>query len=949
MMLWAWLIYHRIPNQPIFAMMILPLGLWICGRSLRHQLSQQWSSLLKKHAIKKNKNHILHLVIGSHSSGKKSLLTLDHAALPSEHFILWKHNKEALHWSVSLNSDLTTAHDSMQAIDPQVIALIKHIEQFATIPTVHITCNLRLLIEQHDDHIHTVNNLGVFMAKLHDILPHANMQLILTQCDLISGFSTFFQHINIKQPWGFALSYKDELETLHQCFDRCYQGFIDNLSRWMLRRICQEHDPYQLQLIEEFPKQVAQIKQPLARMLKTLISQTYIPLTHILFVSVEQSNERYDYLANNLNHLSSTVDYNLNRYAQQIYFANAALMNYHNAYECTNQPKMGLKNYFYMVLSAIAIVLTLIILPQTIAIRQILKEYTSVLSIPSTSIERLAVIHQIKQKLRHNTAYTNGLFANAKWMNMLRQYERAAYRQVYHDLTHTMQKPQAEEQSMVWLAQQMMLHHIPIDAKIIEPWIAKKNDHIDYQDRLHIAKIIAKAYRYTHPKITPIDQNIDPMSVVKQMIPQLVGNHPIKQLSAFGQPVMVPHYLMPLVMKTSTLPWLTKLCQWSYGSDYQNCHMVGIKYLSQIYFSVWMQMIKPQPSENTHAVVNQLKNLIAHADGHHWQQQFSDAMILLGKLPQLDPSIQATIQIIGNHDALSRLKQEASTLLKQWQHNPINLPNEAFDYVKSIFAKQSGHSTYQASPLRLKDLILYGIKHIYWSSAITQANIYLNEQWQNRVLSYYQTHLKSAFPTCIACKQDASIADVDAFFKPTGILNTFYHQYLDAFINHEQTPWTWKRHQGLSITHNQQALMHVMQGLLITTMFYGQTTHLDFNASLKSVYLNDHTQSLLIDDNEHHYQINPHQHQQINLNLGKEHGKLSLTFFDPQLRHKQLLYSGPWALLRLLHESKVDINANDQLLIELQHDEFEVDFSLNTQDPYTLKALLNGYTMLKHY
>lgn len=77
-----------------------------------------------------------------------------------------------------------------------------------------------------------------------------------------------------------------------------------------------------------------------------------------------------------------------------------------------------------------------------------------------------------------------------------------------------------------------------------------------------------------------------------------------------------------------------------------------------------------------------------------------------------------------------------------------------------------------------------------WKAILSDASQYLNAQWKSKVFEYYNRNLAVSFPFK-SNGPDAPIQDFKDFFKPDGVLWSFFNQELSSLINKER----WKANQ----------------------------------------------------------------------------------------------------------------------------------------------------------
>jgi type VI secretion system protein ImpL len=88
-----------------------------------------------------------------------------------------------------------------------------------------------------------------------------------------------------------------------------------------------------------------------------------------------------------------------------------------------------------------------------------------------------------------------------------------------------------------------------------------------------------------------------------------------------------------------------------------------------------------------------------------------------------------------------------------------------------------------------------------WRAILSDASQYLNAQWKTKIVDNFNRSLSTSFPFKTG-GSDAPIQDFKDFFKPDGILWTFYNQELSSFINKERWRANQWENEGLNISND---------------------------------------------------------------------------------------------------------------------------------------------------
>ncbi len=117
---------------------------------------------------------------------------------------------------------------------------------------------------------------------------------IVTKCDLLPGFSEFFNDIGsdeLMQPWGIPLSGRKEHEKLLELFTDRFNALLKRLNKQLIWRLHQERNPELRPLIKDFPLQLEFIKESLGHLIKMLsAANPSLEIEGIYLISATQEN-----------------------------------------------------------------------------------------------------------------------------------------------------------------------------------------------------------------------------------------------------------------------------------------------------------------------------------------------------------------------------------------------------------------------------------------------------------------------------------------------------------------------------------------------------------------------------------------------------------------------------------------------------------------------------------
>lgn len=236
-----------------------------------------------------------YLILGPVDAGKSTLL--GHSGVP---FILqkqtpkasshdsanhcdWWVTRDACFIDVPGNYLLTSSNKNRKDRAPAIIwhfflRLIKKERGKDAIHGLIIALPLPEMVKLNDAKKYQAMQRDI-LQRIHEfkkIFPHPiPCQIIITKCDVLSGFSEFFAESGddeIVQPWGIVLPERKETESMQDHFVHHFDELIKKLNQQLLWRLHQERNPIARPYIKDFPLQVERLKECLSDFVKRFAS-----------------------------------------------------------------------------------------------------------------------------------------------------------------------------------------------------------------------------------------------------------------------------------------------------------------------------------------------------------------------------------------------------------------------------------------------------------------------------------------------------------------------------------------------------------------------------------------------------------------------------------------------------------------------------------------------------
>lgn len=259
-------------------------------QALQNQFLGALQFLNKTHLPNASQNMYLndlpwYLMIGPAHAGKTALI-----ANSSANFILKRHLQKGkdLHFEPTENCEWWVtkeatyvdvpgsylSSDNHQALWQHLLTLIKHKRGDLGLNGIIIALPLPEIMQKadHKSYQQFLQNIIHRMHTLQNIISQPlPCTLVITKCDLLSGFNEFFAELGIEelnQCWGISLANRNPTEALDHVILKRFNMLIKKLNEQLITRLHQERNPMLRPYIKDFPLQVERIKNGLIDFIK---------------------------------------------------------------------------------------------------------------------------------------------------------------------------------------------------------------------------------------------------------------------------------------------------------------------------------------------------------------------------------------------------------------------------------------------------------------------------------------------------------------------------------------------------------------------------------------------------------------------------------------------------------------------------------------------------------
>ncbi len=193
-----------------------------------------------------------------------------------------------------------------------------------------------------------------------------------------------------------------------------------------------------------------------------------------------------------------------------------------------------------------------------------------------------------------------------------------------------------------------------------------------------------------------------------------------------------------------------------------------------------------------------------------------------------------------------------------------------------------------------------------WGVILALARQHINEVWQATVLAEYRRSLQNRYPLYSGSAQEATLPDFGKFFGEGGTLQNFFAGYLAPFVDTNR--WRLKVVDNRSLGLSGAAVRQLKRGMNMRDMIFqdgGQQPTVRFD--LKPISLDADANSFTLDlgGQSVTYRHGPARSTRVTWPGPQERGEARMVFERRNGGRVSVTKDGPWALFRLLDQSKI--------------------------------------------
>ncbi|MFV0492495.1 MAG: type VI secretion system membrane subunit TssM [Pseudorhodobacter sp.] len=192
----------------------------------------------------------------------------------------------------------------------------------------------------------------------------------------------------------------------------------------------------------------------------------------------------------------------------------------------------------------------------------------------------------------------------------------------------------------------------------------------------------------------------------------------------------------------------------------------------------------------------------------------------------------------------------------------------------------------------------------------------INAKWQSSVLPFCNQALDGRYPFNRRSSNEVGMQDFARVFAPGGLLEAFFNENLQRFVDTTSRPWTWKKVNEVDLGISQEVLTQFENAALIRAAFFptGSAPSVNFQITPEALDPKAQAVKLEIDGTSIEFNHRMGQPAPVAVVWPGAAGFGRIVFEPPaQGVENQLRRDGPWGWFRLLDAAEVrNTNVSDR-------------------------------------
>lgn len=1000
-----------------------------------------------------------HLLIGPEQSGKTAFL-----AKADVNYILQKQNadegniapSEHCDWWITPDAsiiDVPSRYCTIKTVAKKVTSHVENYRYFLElvkaergrqgIQGIFLALPLPEITSTPDHKVYTnfLHNVFTLLNEtkkvFHQRIP---INLIITKCDLLPGFATFFAESSreeINQAWGFQIISTPE-RRIYDIVTNRFNALIKKLNQQLLWRLHHERNPQLRPSIKDFPLQLERLKEIVLDFVRKYNHlQSHFPIQGIYLTSALQKTkddtENTTLTANKIDgEYSTNNEVQLFQAPEKIshaYFIKQLLSQGLKPAPQAPQPakihwvKLGayttasavvaisafymLKDFQYGMKNVTTMKSNIMDyqisthtlgnsemnLQKAVELLDILQAQ-AVLPRSTIDVSHLLKFYSYKSKLNVNTAYHKAL--QSILVPSLRNF-----------FADTLKQPTNQTPSLIYATLQsylMLGDKTHAQSKYIIDTlksIATKNLSSQIKNELYQHLQVALA-----EQTEPVSLNTDMIKNARLYLTNLPtlqlayvilkNNNALQTLDAANPRLLDPDQIVftnnqpipPIAITYTNKAFKTMIANipqavnasingnWvlGYNANHPNDSQLAERMSNDLrelyikdYVSAWENLIKNIELSDIEDL-NSIDMMISRMTGK--ESPLLKLLQVIHDNSYFSPIVDRSEQL-KNIDLMMEKSRENNNLLYQIfaslksLHQYLQPALQSNDAKKASFtlvaARMKSQNPLDAiTQLRLIatqspepiNLWLTKITDETWNILIKSASQYIDTSWQNNVMQAYNHDIANRFPFNSKAKAEVRLQNFINFFGGSGIVMSYFHNYLQPFIDTSTDAWHWKIKDNKQIFLSEEKLRQIQYAIKIHhTFFPNNEANLAIQFTLQPYQFGKKVQNVKLKIGDKMVEGN-----QKTLNTSElitwptvNHlTKLQLKIGNKTIESKN--YDGEWGLFKLVNQYFETAVSKKQMVINFSMNDQPAKYLLITEgqnNPF-MSFNLNHFNLPEH-
>ncbi len=221
-----------------------------------------------------------------------------------------------------------------------------------------------------------------------------------------------------------------------------------------------------------------------------------------------------------------------------------------------------------------------------------------------------------------------------------------------------------------------------------------------------------------------------------------------------------------------------------------------------------------------------------------------------------------------------------------------------------------------------------------WRVVLDNANRYVNNKWQEEVVSDYNRMINNRYPVFGGASREINLVEFSNFFGPEGTMDLFYKNYMDAFVVSSGRNWSLKNLEGRNIGISRSGVNTFQTADRIKQMFFSSGQLVPSVAfSLKPIDMDASVSrfSLDLDGQKVTYRHGPTRTTKLQWPGPDGPNQTRMTFESTSGSNLVKTEDGAWAFYRILDDASISLGSQrNELRVSFKNKEYTARYTLTT-------------------